>query len=337
MLYVDDTGVFNKITGTPAVNPSQPTVDPTSQLYLAFALVPALATSLPGFITETIYDDGVEWTASVSGSGFTVDSTNNPNTGTKCIEGTSVTAGAYVKFVDPTPTSFDGDGNLLLSIRSKATWNTKRSLLLQWFVAGVAKGVAVTLKEGSFSFVSSNTSSYQALAIAKSLFAIPTGTIPDELRITAAGTGGTFGFYIDPIKLQTVTPGSGGAGGGGSTTSKPTEQLIIALGDETTAVTTGNNKMSWAFGYDFTIDEIYIFLGQSQSSSGSVTVDVNKSGSTILSTKPSIEANEDTSLSGTIAVISTPASVKGSVFTADIDAAGTGAKGLKLVIVGHRT
>ncbi len=334
VLYVNDVGVFDKITGTPAANPSQPTVDPTSQLYLAFALVPALAATLPAFTTETIYDEGAEWTATTSGSGFTVDSTNNPNTGTKDIEGTSVSAGAYVKFVDPTPTSFDGDGSLLISVRSKATWNTKRSLLLQWFVAGVAKGVAVTLKDGSFSFISSTTGVYQALVIAKPLFAIPTGTIPDEFRITAAGTGGTFGFYIDPIKLQTVASSGGGTG---STSGKPTEQFVVALGDETTVVSTGNNKTSWTFGYDFTIDEIYTELGQSQSSSGSVTVDVNKNGSTIFSTKPSIEANESSSLTGTAAVISVPTSTKGNIFTVDIDAAGTGAKGLKLVVIGRRT
>lgn len=226
VLYVDDTGTFGHITGTPSTNPSQPTVDPTSQLYLAFALVPATATSLSGFTTETIYDEGSagEWTGSTSGSGFTIGSTNNPNTGTKDIEGTSVVAGAYAKFVDGTPTTFDGDGSLLLSIRSKATWNSKRSLVLQWFDAGVAKGVPVTLKEGSFGFSSSNTSSYQALVIAKSLFAVPAGTTKDEFRITAAGSGGTFGFYIDPIKLQTVTSGSGGSGGGGTTTGITQDQ-----------------------------------------------------------------------------------------------------------------
>lgn len=121
------------------------------------------------------------------------------------------------------------------------------------------------------------------------------------------------------------------------TALKPIEQFVIALSDETTSITTGNAKMSWAYGYDFTITEIYTILGQAQSSSGAVTVDVNKNGSTILSTKPSIDANESTSLTGTAAVISTATSTKGDIFTADVDAAGTGAKGLKLIVVGHRT
>ncbi len=217
VLYLDDTGTFGKIDGTAATNPSTPNVDPTSQLYLAYVLVPATATDLTaGITTEVIYDEGTEWTATTSGSGFTAGSTNNPNAGTKCIEGTTVSAGAYVKFVDGTPTTFDGDGNLVIGIRSKASWNAKRSLTLQWYTSSVTKGSPVTIKEGSFGFASATTGAYQTLVIAKSLFSVPAGTIPDELRITAAGTGGTFGFYIDPIKLQTVASGSGGTGGGGT-------------------------------------------------------------------------------------------------------------------------
>jgi hypothetical protein len=225
VLYLDDAGTFGKIDGTPAANPSQPAVDPTSQLYLTFVLVPATATSLSGITTETIYDEGTEWTATTSGTGFTAGSTNNPNTGTKDIEGTSVASGAYVKFVRSSAESFDGDGSLLLSIRSKASWNTKRSLTLQWYLAGVAKGSPVTLKEGAFGFSSANTSSYQALVISKSLFAIAAGTNVDELRITAAGSGGAaIGFYIDPIKLQTT----GTTTGGGTTLSGITQEQADA-------------------------------------------------------------------------------------------------------------
>lgn len=121
---------------------------------------------------------------------------------------------------------------------------------------------------------------------------------------------------------------------------KPLEYLEIALSDETTAITTGDGKASWFYGYDFTITEIYIGLGAAQSSSGVVTVDVNKSGSTILSTKATIGASLNNSLSGSGSVspvISTATSSKGDKFTADVDAAGTGAKGLKLIVIGHRT
>jgi hypothetical protein len=121
---------------------------------------------------------------------------------------------------------------------------------------------------------------------------------------------------------------------------KPTEQFVIALSDETTAITTGNIKASWFFGYDWTTTEIYIGAGAAVGSSGTTTVDVNKNGSTILSTKATIGNGQRTSLSGSgsvAAVISTATSTKGDYFDADIDAAATAMKGLKLIIIGHRT
>jgi len=214
VLYLDDTGDFGKITGTAAASPSQPAVDPTTQLYLTFVLVPAAATTLAGITSEEIYLEGTEWTATTSGSGFTVDSTNNPYAGTKDIEGTAVTAGSYVKFVTGSPISFDGDGNLTLRIRSKATWNNKRWLTIQWYEGGIAKGSPVSLKSGTFGFVSSSTADYQLVVIPKYLFSVPAGTDIDELRV--ADVGGAIGFYLDNIILQTngTTTGGGTADSG---------------------------------------------------------------------------------------------------------------------------
>jgi hypothetical protein len=210
VLYVDDIGTFGKITGTAAVNPSQPAVDPTTQLYLTFVLVPAAATSLTGITNEDIYREGTEWTGSTSGSGFTIGSTNNPYAGTKDVEGTTVSAGAYAKFVRSSAMSFDGTGNLTFQIRSKASWNAKRWLTLQWYLAGVAKGASVSLKSGTFGFASATTGSYQLIVIPKTQFAVPSGTNIDELRIT--GVGGSIGFYLDEIILQNTGTSTGGTG-----------------------------------------------------------------------------------------------------------------------------
>jgi hypothetical protein len=69
-----------------------------------------------------------------------------------------------------------------------------------------------------------------------------------------------------------------------------------------------------------------------------VTVDINEGGSTILSTKLSIDANEKTSTTAaTAAVISDTALANDSEITFDIDAAGTGAKGLKVALIGYQS
>lgn len=74
------------------------------------------------------------------------------------------------------------------------------------------------------------------------------------------------------------------------------------------------------------------------SSSGAPTIDINESGTTILSTKITIDANEKTSLTAATApVISDAAIAAGNEVGIDIDTAGTGAKGLKVWILYKRT
>jgi hypothetical protein len=223
VLVLDATGTFGKVTGTAAASPSQPAVDSSTQLFLTFVLVPAAATDLTtGIINEDIYKEGAEWTPTATGSGITVNSTNNPFAGTKCIEGTAVTAGSSAKLVRSSAISFDGDGNLTFRIRSKATWNSKRGLTFQWYLAGVAKGSPVTLKSGTFGFVSSVTTDYQLVVVNKTLFAVPSGTSVDELRIT--DVGGSIGFYVDNIILQST----GDTTGGGTTVSGITQEQADA-------------------------------------------------------------------------------------------------------------
>jgi hypothetical protein len=74
------------------------------------------------------------------------------------------------------------------------------------------------------------------------------------------------------------------------------------------------------------------------STSGTPTFDINESGSTILSTKITIDANEKTSTTAATApVISDTSLADDAEMTIDIDVAGTGAKGAKVYLIGRRT
>lgn len=113
-------------------------------------------------------------------------------------------------------------------------------------------------------------------------------------------------------------------------------ELLIALSDETTAITTGTAKVTIRMPYAMTVTEVRSSL-TTVSSSGLVTVDINESGSTILSTKLSIDQGEKTSTTAaTPAVISDSALADDAEITFDIDAAGTGATGLKVWLIGTR-
>lgn len=111
----------------------------------------------------------------------------------------------------------------------------------------------------------------------------------------------------------------------------------IALSDETTTITTGTNKATMSLPYAFTVTAVYATLN-TVSSSGIPTVDINEGGTTILSTKLTIDANEKTSATAaTPAVISDASIAANAEIGFDIDVAGTGAKGLKVFIQGYRT
>lgn len=112
----------------------------------------------------------------------------------------------------------------------------------------------------------------------------------------------------------------------------------FALSDEATAITTGTAKLTvrpWA--YAFTVTAVRASLATA-SSSGLPTVDINEGGTTILSTKLTIDANERTSTTAATAAVISDASIAADAeITFDIDVAGTGAKGLKVYITGRRT
>lgn len=205
VIYVDTGGLAGAITGTPAVSPSQPTVDPSTQLLLTFVYVAANATTPSNISTNLLYDEGAgwtaEWNATTSGSGWTLASTNNPYHGSKDIEATSVGTGASVQLArgggttDPTTVNV-----LVFYIRSKASWGSKRSLTIALANSSVQVGQAVTFAEGSFGFTSATTSSYQQIYIPLALF--QTGAVFNQITFTVAGTGSNLGFYLDYAQLQ---------------------------------------------------------------------------------------------------------------------------------------
>jgi len=111
---------------------------------------------------------------------------------------------------------------------------------------------------------------------------------------------------------------------------------MIAVSDETTNLTTGTAKLTFRMPFAMTLTAVRSSLSTA-SSSGLVTVDIKESGTTILSTALSIDATEKTSTTAaTAAVISDTALADDAEITVDITAAGTGAKGLKVTLIGTR-
>lgn len=145
----------------------------------------------------------------------------------------------------------------------------------------------------------------------------------------AAGTSGQF--------LKTNGAGANPAWAT-PTTAAPTESIIIACSDETTAITTGTAKVTFRMPYAFTLTGVRCSLTTAQTSGSIFTVDINEGGTTILSTKLTIDNGEKTSeTAATAAVISDSALADDAEITVDIDQIGDGtAKGLKVYLIGHQ-
>lgn len=118
--------------------------------------------------------------------------------------------------------------------------------------------------------------------------------------------------------------------------NNPFETLVIAIGDETTALTTGVAKVTFRMPFAMTVTAVRASL-TTASSSGLPTFDINDGGTTIISTKITIDVSEKTSTTAaTPPVISDSALADDAEITIDIDVAGTGAAGGKIYIIGKR-
>lgn len=114
--------------------------------------------------------------------------------------------------------------------------------------------------------------------------------------------------------------------------------FTVALGDETTAITTGTAKITFRAPFAMTLTQIPRASLATVSSSGIPTVDVKEAGVTIFSTLLTIDANEKTSTTAANAAVLSDSSIADDAeITIDITVAGTGAKGLKVTFYYKRT
>lgn len=121
---------------------------------------------------------------------------------------------------------------------------------------------------------------------------------------------------------------------------RKTEALIIAASDETTALTTGTAKTTFRMPYAFTLTDVRASLTTAGGTSGTTTIDINESGTSILSTKLTIDQGEKTSeTAATAPVISDTSLADDAEITIDIDAVSGAATeaGLKISLIGYQT
>lgn len=113
----------------------------------------------------------------------------------------------------------------------------------------------------------------------------------------------------------------------------------VACSDETTAITAAADKVKLRAPHAMTVTAVRASLSTAQTGGSIFTVDIHKNGTTILSTKITIDNGEKTSVTAvTPPVISVASVADDDELTFDVDQVGDGtAKGLKITLIGTRT
>jgi hypothetical protein len=142
--------------------------------------------------------------------------------------------------------------------------------------------------------------------------------------------------YIQDEDSESTYDGS--AWGAVVSSGNPTETFAIACSDETTAITAGTAKATFRMPYAFTVTAVRASVTTAPTGS-TILIDINESGTTILSTKLMIDASEKTSTTAaTAAVISDASLADDAEITIDFDQVGStiAGTGVKVYLIGHR-
>lgn len=115
--------------------------------------------------------------------------------------------------------------------------------------------------------------------------------------------------------------------------------FVVALSDESTALTTGTGIVTFRMPFAMTLTSVRASVSAAPTGS-TLIVDINESGTSILSTKLSIDASEKTSTTATsLAVISDTDLADDAELIFDIDQVGStvAGAGLKVSLIGYPT
>ncbi len=120
--------------------------------------------------------------------------------------------------------------------------------------------------------------------------------------------------------------------------SMQTDSIILRIGDETTAITTGLAKFTYRMPYRFALQEVRVCMTTAPTGQAAI-FDVNACGNSVFSTRVQVDATETTSTTAaTTAVLSNNTLGDDELITVDFDQVGSGTAGagVKVTLIGRQ-
>jgi len=230
VIGVDATGeIF--ITGSPAVDPVKPTVDPLTQLEITTVLINAGATT-PEITNEQVYDENVEWVGSSNNGAVTFNNAVTPSSGSVCTDVPSFNATHYIDYTDGGTHDLTDFSILQYLIRQATVFTATTYLRVTLFngATQITNPVNILTGVSLYNWVRTITGSYQTVVVPASAFTIISGSTFDRIRFSFNGSNAA-GFKLDDIIFQT----------GNGTISPLQPALVTIVTDSGSATATDAN------------------------------------------------------------------------------------------------
>jgi hypothetical protein len=285
----------------------------------------------PSFYVELYKYDGVTFTLIATDSATPEDITNG------------TTIDAYFTALAVPATTLTATDRLAIRVfvttsGRTITLHTENSHLCQvitTFSTGINALNGLTAQVQSLAVGTSGTDFAISSVTDTHTFNLPTASATNRGALSSANWS-TFNGKQDALVSGTNIKTINSASILGSGNIATPFELVVAASDESTALTTGAAKITFRMPRAVTLTSVRASLTTAQGSGSIFTVDINESGTSILSTKLTIDNTEKTSFTAaTPPVISDAALADDAEITIDIDQIGDGtAKGLKVMLIG---